>query len=177
MADLLSHVLFAFAVFTVAGWAATWLGPRWVAVGMVGAVLPDLDLVGVLVDAAVLSETLGLPFAWGAIHTLGGVLLLAGAGALLFEDGAHRRRAFALLTAGGVSHLAIDGMKVWADGANGVSLYPFSWWRNPTPGLYVPGDRRVVVVAVILAGAVWLLNRYLVPAPQDELRSGGTGRG
>ena len=55
----------------------------------------------------------------------------------------------------------IDGLKTWADGANGASLYPFSWWRNPTPGLYVSADRRVVVVALVVAGAVCLVDWYL----------------
>jgi membrane-bound metal-dependent hydrolase YbcI (DUF457 family) len=169
MADLLSHVLFAFAVFTVAGWVVAWLGPRWVAVGMVGAILPDLNEVGILVDERVISETLALPFTWAPLHTLGGVLLLAAAGAMLFEEGSQRRRAFALLIAGGISHLAIDGTKAWADGANGVSLYPFSWWRNPTPGLYVPADRRVVVLAIVVAGTVWLLDRFLLPVLRDEI--------
>lgn len=164
MADLLSHVLFAFALFTVAGWGVEWLQPRWVAVGTAGAVIPDLDQAAILVDESVLSGTLGLPFAWGAVHTTGGVLLLAAAGALLFEAGTRRRRAFGLLTAGGVLHLAVDATKTWADGASGVSLYPFSWWRTPTPGLYAPADRRVVVIAVVVAGAVWLADRYLVPA-------------
>jgi membrane-bound metal-dependent hydrolase YbcI (DUF457 family) len=173
MADLLSHVLIAFIVFTVAGWAVDWLGRRWVAVGMVGAILPDLDLAEVLVDGSVVSRSIGLPFDWGAIHTLGGVLLLAAAGAVLFERAAQRRRAFLLLGAGGIVHLAVDGTKAWADGANGVSLYPFSWWRNPTPGLYAPGDRRVLVVAVVVAGAVWLLDRYLVQALRDRPTSDG----
>jgi len=164
MADLLSHVLFAFAALTVAGWAVEWLGPRWVAVGMAGAILPDLDEVGSLVDGYALGEVLGVPFEWGAIHTLGGVLFLAAAAALLFQDG-RRRRAFALLVAGGISHLAVDGLKVWADGASGVSLYPFSWWRTPTPGLYASADRRVVVLAVAVAGTVWLLDWSLRNRP------------
>jgi len=172
MADLLSHVLFVFAVVTVAGWVVEWIRPRWVAVAMVGAILPDLDLTGVLLAGHVVGETLGIPFDWGAIHTLGGVLLLAAAGAVLFEGENRRRRAFALLTAGGLSHLAVDGMKTWADGANGVSLYPFSWWRNPTPGLYAPGDRLVVVIAVVVAGTVWLADRHLLPV----LRDGISGR-
>lgn len=125
MADLLSHVLFAFAAFTVAGWAIAWLDRRWVAVGMVGAIIPDLDEVGVVLDDVVISKALGIPFDWGAIASLGGLLLLAAAGALLFEQSGQRR-------------------------------------RNPTPGLYVSADRRVVVVAVVLAGAVWLADRYLV---------------
>jgi len=161
MADLLSHVLIAFAVFTVAGCAVPWLDRRWVAVGMVGAILPDLDQVGIVLDAHAISQALGVPLDWGAIHTLGGVLLLAGAGALLFEGRDLQRRAFVLLIAGGVSHLVFDGVKAWADGANGASLYPFSWWRNPTPGWYVSADRRVVMVVAIVAGVVWVADRYV----------------
>jgi membrane-bound metal-dependent hydrolase YbcI (DUF457 family) len=164
MGDLLSHVLFAFAAFTVAGWAVSWLDRRWVAVGMVGAILPDLDVLGAFLDGAVIGAALGVPFDWAAIHTLGGVLVVAAALALLFERSSQRRRAFGLLVAGGCSHLLIDGLKAWADGANGVSLYPFSWWRNPTPGLYLAADRRVLVLAVLLAGGVWLVDRYLDPA-------------
>ena len=164
MADLLSHVLFAFVIFTVDGWAIEWLDRRWVAIGMIGAILPDLEEIGSLLDETALSEALGIPFDWGAIHTLGGVLLLAGIGAFMFEQFSQRKRAFALLVAGGCSHLLIDGLKAWADGANGASLYPFSWWRNPTPGLYVSADRRVVVVALLFGGIVWLLDRYVIQA-------------
>jgi membrane-bound metal-dependent hydrolase YbcI (DUF457 family) len=171
MADVLSHALFAFAALTIAGWVVEWIRPRWVAVGVVGAVLPDLDLAGLLVDAHAISETIGLPFDWGAIHTLGGVVLLSAVGAMLFETTNQRRRAFVLLVAGGVSHLAIDGMKVWADGANGASLYPVSWWRTPTPGLYDYADRRVVAVAVFVAGVVWLLDRF-VRGPSEQTERG-----
>ena len=140
MGDLLSHILFAFTAFTVAGWAVTWLDRRWVAVGMVGAILPDLDVLGAFLDGATVSAALGVPFDWAATHTLGGVLLLAAALALLFERSSQRRRAFGLLVAGGCSHLLIDGLKVWADGANGVSLYPLTWRRIAPPRERVQRD-------------------------------------
>jgi membrane-bound metal-dependent hydrolase YbcI (DUF457 family) len=169
VADLLSHVLLAFALFTTLGWAVSWLDRRWVAVGMVGSILPDLDMIELVLEAHAISQATGVPLDWEAIHTLGGVLLLAGVGALLFEERDLQRRAFALLVAGGVSHLVFDGVKAWADGANGASLYPFSWWRNPTPGWYVSSDWGVVVIATVVAGGVWIADRYLVPALNQEL--------
>lgn len=36
-----------------------------------------------------------------------------------------------------------------------------------TLGLYASEDRRVVVVAVVVAGAVWLADRSLVPARRN----------
>jgi len=143
MTESLSHVLIAFAPCTAAGWGIGWLDRRWVAVGMVGAILPDLNRIGLLLDDAAVERALGVPFDWGGLHTLGGVLLLV---------------------AGGSSHLVIDSLKAWADGSNGAYLYPLSWWRNPTPGWYVSADRRVVVVAVVVAGAVWLVDQYVNPA-------------
>lgn len=167
MAESLSHVLVAFALCTAAGWGIGWLDRRWVAVGMVGAILPDLNRIDLLLDDAAVEQALGVPFDWGGLHTLGGVLLLAAVGAVLFGRAYERRRAFLLLVAGGSSHLVIDAVKAWADGSNGAYLYPLSWWRNPTPGWYVSADRHVVVVAVVVAGAVWLVDRYVNPADGD----------
>ena len=159
MAELLSHVLVAYVLFTAIGWVLEWLEPRWVVVGMVGALLPDLDRIGMVLDEYAIEQAFGIPFGWGAIHTLGGVLLLSAAGALLFDTAKTRRRGFVLLVAGGISHLVLDGVKRWADGANGAYLYPFSWWRNPTPGWYVSADRWVLVVAIACAIVVFLLDR------------------
>lgn len=160
MAELLSHVLFAFAVFTVAGWVLSWLDRRWVVVGMVGAVLPDLDRLDLVLDGYLVEQWLGIAFDWGALHTLGGVLVLSAIGAVLFATREQRVRAFGLLVAGGCSHLIVDAVKAWADGSNGASLYPFSWWRNPTPGWYVSADRWVLVVALAVALGVLLVDRY-----------------
>jgi membrane-bound metal-dependent hydrolase YbcI (DUF457 family) len=161
MAELLSHILFAFAVFTALGWAVSWLDRRWVVVGMVGSVLPDLNRVDLLLDDYLIEQLLGLPFSWDAIHTLGGVLVLSGAGAVLFATREQRIRAFGLLTAGGVSHLLVDAVKAWADGANGAFLYPFSWWRNPTLGWYVSAERWVLVMALVLTVGVLVVDRYV----------------
>ena len=160
MAELLSHALLAFAAFTALGWAVDWLDRGWVVVGMVGSLFPDLNRLGLLVGGHAVEGVLGIPFDWSGLHTLGGVVALAGAGALCFGTHRERLRAFGLLTAGGGSHLAVDAVKAWADGAGGAHLFPVSWWRAPTPGWYVSADRWVLVLAAVVAGAVLLADRY-----------------
>lgn len=159
MAEGLTHVLLGFGLFTLCGWVVGWLNREWVAVGMVGTLLPDLSRLDLLVDGYAVSQALGIPFDWGALHTLGGVVLLAALGAVLFDSRQSRLRGFGLLVAGGCSHLAVDAVKLWADGAGGTALYPLSWWRPPTPGLYVSADRWVLAVAVAVAVTAAVLDR------------------
>ncbi|WP_436902619.1 metal-dependent hydrolase [Halovenus halobia] len=160
MAEGLTHVLLAFGLFTATGWTVGWLDRRWVAVGMVGSLLPDLSRLYLLVDDYIISQALGIPFDWAALHTLGGVVVLATLGAVLFDKRQQRLRGFGLLVAGGCSHLAVDAVKAWADGTGGTALYPLSWWRPPTPGLYVSADRWVLGVAVAVALVVAIIERY-----------------
>ena len=159
MADLLTHALLAYAVLTVLGWRVDWLTRRWIAVGIGGVAIPDLVKVDMLVDADLLSAVLGVPFEFDPIATVWGVLLIAGAIALLFEQ---RRRAFAVLVAGGGSAVVLDGLRLYADGRAGYWLYPL-WWRPPTPGWYVSSDPRVLVVGLVVAGVVFALDRRVVP--------------
>lgn len=159
MADLLTHVLVAYVVLTVAGWRGGWLEPRWVAVGMGGAAVPDLVKVERLVDEGVVQSALGIPFEYDPVSSLAGVLVIAAAITLFF--GHARRRVYALLVAGGLLSLVLDGLRVYVDGSSSFWLYPL-WWRPPTPGLYVTADARVVVIAVAVAAVVALVDRYLV---------------
>lgn len=160
MAELLSHVLLAYALFTVAGWGLDWLDRRWVAVGMIGSLVPDVTRIGLFVSDVWVEETLGVAFRIDAVHTLGGVLLLCGVGATLFAR--ESRRAFGVLLAGALSHLLVDAVKAWADGAAGAWLYPLTWWRHPTPSLYVSADWWVAVLSAGLAVGVLLCDRYVV---------------
>ncbi|WP_336362960.1 metal-dependent hydrolase [Halalkalicoccus salilacus] len=157
MAELLTHVLVAYAVLTIAGWRVDWLTPRWVALGTVGALLPDLNQLGRLLSGPTIERMLGVPFAYGALHTVGGIVLLAALVALFF---AQRRRAFAVLVAGGLSHLLLDALKIHADGRAGTWLYPLTWWRHPAPDLYVSADSRVLAAALVGATAVLVAGRY-----------------
>ena len=159
MADLLTHVLAAYVLLTVAGWRVGWLEPRWVVVGMGGAAIPDLVKVERLVDEGVVQSALGVPFEYDPVSSLAGVLVVAGATTLFF--GQARRRVYGLLVAGGLSSLVLDGLRVYVDGSSSFWLYPL-WWRPPTPSLYVTADARVVVVAVAVSIGVFVVDRYVV---------------
>lgn len=159
MADLLSHVLLAYAGCTVASWYRP-IPDRWIAVVMVGAILPDLNRITLLVANGTLEAALGIPFDFGALSTLGGGIALAGIGAMVVAD--RHRRVFAALFAGMLSHLLVDGVKAYADGAAGAWLYPFTWARYPTPSLYVSSDPAVLAVAVSLAVITFALDRFVV---------------
>lgn len=158
MAELLTHVLVAFILLRVASWRYDWLTPKWITLGMVGALFPDLNRIDMILDSDVVEAVLGIPWGWSAIHTLGGVLLLSACGALLFTDRSKQLRAFGLMLVGAISHLALDAVKMWADGYNGVYLYPITWWRNPTPGWYVSADRWLLVVAIALTVVVVVIE-------------------
>jgi hypothetical protein len=159
MADLLTHVLVAYILLTVASWWVDWLGPRWVVIGMGGACIPDLQKVDILLDADAVSAALGIPFTYSVTSTLGGVLLLSGAITLLFER-RWWRRVYTLLLVGGLAHVALDGLRVWADGRASQWLFPvFPSYRPPTPSLYVTSDPLVPVVAIAVSLFVFAVDR------------------
>lgn len=158
MAEILTHVLIAFALFTAGGWLIEWFDRKWVAVAAVGTIFPDLNRFDLLIDGYFVSSTLGIPFDWDGLHTLGGVFLLSALGAVPFAAGRVRRRAFGVLLSGAVLHLLVDAVKLYADGFNGMYLYPLSWWRNPTPGLYVSAERWVLLLSILLAGGVLVVD-------------------
>lgn len=158
MAELLSHVLLAYALFTVASWRLEWVTKRWVAIGMIGGLLPDLNRIGMFVTDAAIEAFLGVPFGIDAIHTLGGVVLLSATGAMVVAT--RHRSTFALLLAGALSHLLVDGLKAYADAEAGAWLYPLTWYRYPTPNLYVSADPVVLAVAVSAAVVALLVDRH-----------------
>lgn len=157
MAVLLMHVLVPYVILTVAGWQFNWLTKRWIAIGMAGAAIPDLMKIQILLDDNLIESILGIPFSYAPISSLGGVLLIAGGITVFFET--QRRRIFSFLLFGALSSLVVDGLRVFADGRSGFWLYPFSWWRPPTPSLYVTSDVRVLLTAILVSAVVFALDR------------------
>jgi len=159
MADLLAHVLVAYAVLTVVGWRLDWLDQQWVVVGMCGAAIPDLGKVNLVVHESTIRSALGVPFTYAPLATIGGVVLVAGIVTQLFAH--DRRRVFGLLVAGGGLSLLGDALRAYADGHSEFFLYPVLYWRPPTPSLYVSSDLWVTAVAIGVAVVVFAVDRYV----------------
>lgn len=157
MVDLLAHVLVGYAGATLLACRGR-LARRHVPVAMVGAALPDLSKMGMVVPEEWVEHLFGLPFTWLAFHRLGGILLLAGAGALAFGRG-ERVGAYGVLVGSAAVHLLLDALVARAGGYAPPYLYPFTWWQPPAGGLYVSSDLWPTAVAVALAAAAWLLPR------------------
>lgn len=159
MADLLTHVLVPFIGLTVLGWRIEWIEDRWIPVAMGGAAIPDLTRIDLVLDDSVIEGVLGIPFSWGPVGTLAGVMVIGGAIALWFTK--EQGRVFGWLLVGGLSALVLDGLRAYADGLASFWLYPI-WWRPPTPSLYVSSDYRATVVAVFFATGVFLVDRWVI---------------
>jgi len=153
MADLLAHVLVAYALMTALSWRIERIKPRWTAVVMGGAVIPDLVKIQLLLKAHVVEETVGIPFDYAAVSTLGGVLLIAGVISIAFQR-RYWRRAYGCLVVGGIMSLVVNGLRAFADSHSTAWLYPLTWWRPPTPSLYVTSDYRVTALVVAVAALV-----------------------
>lgn len=171
MAEWFSHVLFAYAIFTIARWPINWIDTKWVAVGMIGALLPDLNRLELVLPGEIITSVVGIEFGWLGLHTIAGVTLLAGIGALLFRKAPTQQRAFPLLLGGALSHLILDLPQRYADGHMLLSTYafPLPVPRPPTPGWYSTPDRWVAGIAVILALLVFVLNHLHYRSPPKYL--------
>lgn len=165
MADLLTHVLVAYVLFTLVDWRYD-LGKAWVSLGMAGTVLPDLVKIDLFVPGTAVEAAIGLEYGWGHLATVGGVALTAGAVAIFVVE--NRARAYVVLLGGGLSGLVVDGLRAFADGDSGTWLYPLIWWEPPTPGLYVSSDPAVLGVALVVAGVVYAADHRLVDRSADR---------
>ncbi|MFB6176290.1 MAG: hypothetical protein ABEI99_03940 [Halobaculum sp.] len=156
MADLLTHVLVAYAVGTLLA-RRDWLPRRHVSVLLVGAVAPDAMKATVVLGVH-RGTIAGIPYSTWGYHTLGGVVLIAGLGALTIRA-TDRWLAFRALLGGGVSHLLLDLLVIRADGVAPPYLYPLSGWLPPAGNLYLSSDLWPPLVALCLAGVVALYDR------------------
>lgn len=161
MPDLLSHALIAFVLGTLLSWRLAWLGPRYVTVVMAGAFIPDLAKIAIGLPSERVAALLDIPFDWFGLHTAGGALLAILVGVVLVQQ-TERRRVFALLSLGAVSHLLADALLLKASGRSYPLLWPLTDDAPPTPGLYMSTDVWPSVVLGALALAIWLVDRRVV---------------
>lgn len=170
MPDLLTHVLLAYAAIALATRASDRLSAHHVPVAMVGAAVPDLAKIGLLVDFDAVSAALGVPVSPLAFHRFGGVVVLAGIGALLVHR-RERRLVFGLLSIAGAGHLILDAFVIRADGLAPPYLYPLTWWRPPAGSLYLSSDAWPAAIAILTAGLVWLGTTRTVTIPRSSERA------
>lgn len=174
MPDLLTHVLVGYSLVALAaavdGPGVGRIEPRHVGVGMVGAATPDLSKVGWAVPAGTTEALVGVPLSFTALHTLGGVLALAGVVALLFGRD-ERPAVFAVYASMGTVHLALDTLITRAGGYAPPYLYPLTWWQPPAGGVFVSSDLAPLLVAAPAAVAVWWATR----GRRRDRPTGGSG--
>lgn len=168
MADLLTHVLVAFVLATVLSW---WLGsisPAMVAAAMVGAVLPDLNRLELVLPATTVEALLGLPWTWTVLHRLGGTLaVIVLVGLAVHRD--QRTMVVGMLVLGAASHYLLDALLWQADGVVAPLGWPLIDWQPAFEGWYRSMDRWPAVVATVLIVAVAVADGNIIgrPSPSD----------
>ena len=91
---------------------------------MVGAAIPDLNRLDLLVPADTITTITGLPWSWGVTHRAGGALLIAFLFTLLVTRQS-RKPVFALFSVGIASHFVIDYFLWQPTGTTNLMLWPF----------------------------------------------------
>ena len=159
MADLFTHVLVGYVLATLLSWRYEWITPPLVTVAMVGAALPDLNRIGLVVDDAVIAATLGIPFSWTPFHRIGGTILVVLIGALLVPR-EYRKAVLLLLALGAGSHYLLDFFLYKPSGVTGPLLWPFVTHGFAIEGVYLSSDRWPAVLASAAAVVTWAATRY-----------------
>lgn len=159
MADLFTHVLVGFVLATLLSWRYDWISSALVTLAMVGATLPDLSRIDLVLPAATIEATLGIPFSWTPLHRVGGTALVVLLGGLLVSP-ERRRAALLLLALGAGSHYLLDFLLYKPSGMAGPLLWPFTTHQLAIEGCYLSSDRWPAVVATAAAIATWAATRY-----------------
>lgn len=157
MPDLLTHVLVGYTLGKALSIHRAWSGELTTVV-MVGALLPNLTKIQLIIPDASVEALVGNPFSWHALHTLGGVVVTALIDGLFVSD-QRRRRITSLLIGGAMSHLLLDSLLIKPSGYAGLLWWPVLTTALPTPGLYVSYDRWLAFVAGGIALSVSLFTR------------------
>ena len=170
MAELLTHVLAAFVLATVASWRIASIDPPLIVACMIGAAIPDLNRVELLFPAETVTALTGLPWSWGVFHRAGGALLVAIIFALLVRED-FRIPVFAMLMVGIASHLVIDYFLWQPTGRTTLMLWPFLDLTLEYQGFYRSSDRWPAAVTIVLAGVTLLVDRLVIADSTDGART------
>lgn len=143
MPDWLTH--------TLAGWITGKTTKLDIALVVIGSLIPDL----VKINLAFIWLGIDHQHFFDPIHTPAGAFLIAGIGALFFEDA---KKAFIPLGVGVTTHFILDFLLVHVSGSMKL-LFPFSWeeWQYH---IIRSDDYRMTIVAVVVALIVYSIYRY-----------------
>ncbi|MFW5946435.1 MAG: metal-dependent hydrolase [Candidatus Natronoplasma sp.] len=158
LADLLTHVLVGYSIGIILSWRYKRIRTPHVTAIMVGATLPDLIRIRLLLDPIKIEQYLGIPFSWGPLHTAGGVLIIITIGSLLTIP-KDSKIIFTLLAIGAISHLFLDSLLITTSGYSYAVLWPFLGFHPPTPELYLSTDVWPVLVSCPIALFVRTLDK------------------
>lgn len=160
MTDLFAHVCLAYVVGGLISLRVDWLDAHYVTVVLVGAVIPELVKIELLVEARVISNLLIVPFSWEPLQTLGGVVVSLCVGGLIVCR-CEQRRVLPLLALGAATHIFLDYLLLSVSGRSFAVFWPFTRYHPPTPGLYLSTDILPTIVASLLAMMVWILTSHV----------------
>lgn len=158
MPDLLTHALIGYLLGTALSFRYEWVTTPYVTVCMMGAFIPDLTKIYLVVSSSHVESWFGLPFDWFALHTVGGSIVSVAVGTVLVPR-SYRRRVFGLLVLGASSHLLFDALLFTPSGYMSPMLWPVIDSHPAVPGFYLSSDRRPAVIAAVLAAVVWVARR------------------
>ena len=168
MADLLTHILIAYALATVLSWRVRWLTPPLVTVALTEAILPDLSRLDLLLPAHSVETVVGIPFSWSPLHRIGGTVVIIGLGTLAVSQQWQRRVALLLLL-GASTHYALDFLLYKPAGVTGDLFWPLIGHGIAVDGFYMSSDRWPAAVMIAVAGIVWVTDRvWLSPSPDER---------
>lgn len=159
MPDLLAHVFIAYTICRVASWRVEWLTTPYVTLGMVGAFIPDIVKINLVLPSETVEGMLGVPFDWGSLATGGGTLLSVCIGLVLLRS-SERRRGGILLGVGAASHLLADSLLLTPTGRSVQLVWPLSQYKIPSPGLYLSTQPEPMILTGAIAFLIWGVHRY-----------------
>lgn len=159
LADLLTHVIVGYFVGTVLSWKYDRIRSAHVTMLMIGAALPDLVRINILINSNRVSQLTGLPFSWTPLHRLGGLLVVIAIISLMVNIG-NKKLTFKLLGIGAATHLFIDALMITSSGYSSAMFWPFLDYRLPTPGLYISSDIHLAIISIWIGSIIWYIDAY-----------------
>ncbi len=160
MADLYTHVVAGLIIAVILSWRYSWITPPMIAAAMVGAILPDLNRIDLVLPAATIELMTGLTWSWSVFHRAGGTILVILLLTMLVPR-RHMKAVFLMLFIGAASHYVLDYLLWKPGGMSGPLLWPFTDWRLTFDGFYRSSHRWPAVVSTIIAIGVLVVDRRL----------------